>query len=69
MWCVGGLAYNKEIEARSNYKKSYLWWFRNPASDSTGSNRIEKECVGVTPGIAWGGGEERLCDLVCVKHL
>ena len=69
MWCVVGLAYNEEVEAQSNYKKSYLWWFGNPASDSNGSNRIEKECVGVTPRISSGRGEERLCDLVCVKHL
>ena len=50
-----GIAYG--IAAQSNYKKSYLRWFRNPAcGDSAGSNRIEKGRVGVPPGLVWGKG-------------
>ena len=84
MWGVGGLqvygigsrrlVYSEVVEGQSNYKKSYLWWFRILAcGDSTGSDRIEKDQVGVTPGLVWGKGEEGWCDLlcvcVCVKHL
>ena len=38
---------NKEVvKVWSNYKKSYFWWFWNPAcGDSAGSNRIEKDKV------------------------
>ena len=57
------------LEAQSNYKQSYLRWFRNVAfGDSTGSNQIEKEHVCVPPGLVWGKGEE-WCDLMCVEHL
>ena len=64
------MVYREVAEARSNYKKPYLWWFRNPAcGDSTGSNRIEKDWVGVPPGLVRGMGDERWCDLVCVKGL
>ena len=41
--CSRRLVYSEVVEARSNYKKSYLWWFRNSACvDSTRSNWIEK---------------------------
>ena len=47
MWCVGRLkvhgicnrrlVYREIVKTRSDYKKSYLWWFRNIAcGDSTG---------------------------------
>ena len=36
-------------------KKSYLWWFRNPAcGNSTRSPRTEKDQVLVPPGLVWG---------------
>ena len=37
------------FESRSNYKKSYFWWFRNIAAsgDSTGSSQIQKSRVHV----------------------
>ena len=57
------------VEARSNYKKSYLRGFRNAAcGDSTGSNRIEKDWIRVPLALAWGKGGG-WCDLVCVKPL
>ena len=35
-------------------KKTYLWWFRNPAfGDWTGSNRNKKEQVCVPPRFVW----------------
>ena len=40
------LVYKEVVEVRSDYisyKKSYFWWFGNPAyGDSTGINQIEK---------------------------
>ena len=68
IWVVGGLQvygicsrrllYSEVVEVRSNYKKSYLWGFRNPAcGDSTGSNVIEKDRVGVPTRLAWGKWE------------
>ena len=67
MWSVGGLqvygicncrvVYSELVEVWSNYKKSYLWWFRNPACGySTGSKQIEKDQFGVPPGLFWGVG-------------
>ena len=53
-----GLAYSEVVETRSNYKKSYLWWFRNPAcDDSTRSNQIEKYQVVVPPRLVWKKGD------------
>ena len=62
IWGVGGmqvyeicshrLMYNEAIVARSNYEKSYLWWFRKIAcGDSNGSSQIEKDRVGAPPGL------------------
>ena len=43
--------YSEVVKAQSNYKKPYLWWFRNLAcGDSNGSNRFEIDRVGVLPG-------------------
>ena len=74
MWGVGGLQVyriccrSEVVEVRSNYKKSYSCSFRNSAcGDSIGSNWIEKDWVGVRPGLVWRNGEEGWCDLVCVK--
>ena len=68
MWRLGGLqvygicshrlVFSEVVEAWSNYKKFYLWWFRNPAcGDSAGSNRIQKDRVGAPLGLVWGIGE------------
>ena len=55
------LVYNKMIELQLNYKKSYFWWFGNPAcGDSTGSNRIEKDQVRLSPRFVWGKRGEGL---------
>ena len=49
--------YSEVVEGRSNYKKSYLLWFRNPTSDySTKSDQIEKNQVGVPAWILSGKG-------------
>ena len=62
--CVAVLVYRVVVEARSNYKKSYLWWFRNLArSDSTRCNRIDR--VRVSPGFFGGGEEEAVWFSVC----
>ena len=48
---------NEAAEARSSYKKSYFWWFRNSAcGDWTGSNRTEKDRGRVHPGGKGGKG-------------
>ena len=63
------LVHREVVEAGSNYKRSYLWRFRNPAcGDSTGSNRVEKDLVRVPPGHLWAKVEIR-CDLVCLECL
>ena len=55
------LQYSEVVEAQSNYKKYYLWWFKNPAcSDWTRSNWIEKDQVGVTPGFVRGKWKEEV---------
>ena len=81
LWGVGGLqvygicsrrlVHSEVTEARSNYKKSYLCWFRNLAySDTSGSDRIEKGLIGVSSVLVWGKrGEEGWRDLVSVKRL
>ena len=49
--CSRVLIYSEAVEALSNYKKSYLWPFRNPAcGDWTRSNWTEKDWVHVPPG-------------------
>ena len=37
--------------------------------DSTESNPIEKDRIGVRPGVVWGKGEEGWCDVVCKVRL
>ena len=64
--CIRRLVYRGVNEGRWDYMKSYLCWCRNVAcADSTGSNRIEKDRVGVPPGLVWGKVEKRWRDLVC----
>ena len=55
--CSRRMVYIEQFEAQSSYKKSYLWWFRNPTwGDLTGSNQIEKSWVGIPLGHVWGTG-------------
>ena len=55
---------------RSNNKKPYLWWFRNPAcGDSTGSNLIEKDRFGVSPRLSGGKGRRVVGFSECEAHL
>ena len=64
------LVLREVLEARSNYKRSYLWWLRNLAyGDSTGSDGIEKDWVGVFLVLVlrkWREGMVTWCDLMCV---
>ena len=61
--CSHRLVCSELVVARSNYKKSYLRIFRNPpCGDSTESSRVEKDRVGVPPGLVWGKGGEEGCD-------
>ena len=62
--CNHSLVNREVVEARLNYKKSYLCQFRNP--DSTGSFWIEKYQVHVPTRLAWGKGGEGRCVCVCV---
>ena len=40
------LVYKELVEVQTNYKKSYFWWFGNPAcGDSGGRNQTEKDIV------------------------
>ena len=76
MWGVGRLkvhgicscrmVYREVVAVRSNYKISYLWWFKIVCDDSTANNRIIKKRVRVHPGRVPGKGEKDWCDLVCV---
>ena len=44
-------------ETRLNFRRSYLWWFRNLAcGDLIGNNGIQNEPVDVPPGLVWGEG-------------
>ena len=66
--CGRSLEYRVVVEARSNYEKSYLWWFRNLACGySIGCNRIEKDRICVPPGLVGGGrrGEGAVSFSVC----
>ena len=48
------LVYKEVVEALSNYKKYYFWWYGNPACVyATGSNQIEKGQVRVPPRPVW----------------
>ena len=43
------------VEAALDFRRSYLWGFRNLAyGDLIGSNVIEKKPVPVPPGLVWG---------------
>ena len=59
--------YSEVVKAQSNYKKSYLWWFRNlTCGDSNGSNRLEIDRVGVLSGPFHGNqGREVVWFIVC----
>ena len=61
------LVYQEVVEALSNYKKSYFWWYVNPAcGDSTGSKWIEKDQACVSPRPVWGKrGEGAVWFSVC----
>ena len=60
------LVYKEVVEVRSNYEKSYFWWFGNPAcGDSAGSNQIEKDKVVYLLDLLEGMGKKEPCDLVC----
>ena len=53
----GNLIYRDVAEARLNFRRSYLWWFRNLAcGDLIGNNGIQNEPVDVPPGLVWGEG-------------
>ena len=48
--CSHRLMYSEEVEARSNYKKSYLWWFRNSAcGDWTSTAQKMKFSIRIYP--------------------
>ena len=69
--CGIGLVHREVIEARSNYKRSYLWWLRKFVSgDSTGSGGLGKDSVLVFPGHSGekGEGVVRWFDSVCEEY-
>ena len=64
--CIHKLVDREVVDARSNYKISYLWWFRNLAcGNSTWSNLTKKDQLSMLPGLAW---EKEWCDLVYVER-
>ena len=68
--CSRRLVYKKVAEARSNYKRSYFWWFEIPAcGNSTEIDQIEKDQGRVSPILAWEKEQKEHCDLVCVERL
>ena len=68
-------AINKLLEARSNYRRSYLWGLWNFAyGDSNGSNRVEKDWIEEFSGLAWEMEVEKMGDgvgssSVCVSRV
>lgn len=49
---TGSLVDGNVVEARMNFKRSYLWLFRNlRCGDLIGGKGIEKELVHVSPGL------------------
>ena len=53
------LLYKEVVEVRSNNKKSYFWWFGDPACGNlTGSNQTEKGQGRVSARLAYGKREE-----------
>ena len=55
------------VEALSNYKKSYFWYYGNSTcSDLTGSTGLKKIRLLYLLNLFEGRGEKGLCDLVCV---
>ena len=53
--CGVRLVYKEVVEALSNSKKSYFWWFGNPArGGSTESNRTEKDQTRAPSKPVWG---------------
>ena len=51
----GNLVYGYVAEARSSFRRFYLWWFRNLAcGDLIGNNWIQNEQVDVPLGLVWG---------------
>ena len=68
--CSSRLVHREVAKARSNYLRTYLCWFRNPAfGDSTGSNVIEKDRLGVPPGLFWEKWGEGVMWFLCVAPL
>ena len=58
------------VEARSSYKKSYFWWFGNPAcGDSSGSNWIDKYQDRVSLDLFEARGEKGLCVWCAIRWL
>ena len=54
------LVYSEVVQAGSDYKKSYLYWFGNiVCGDLTWSNWSEKDLVCVPPGLVWEKGENQ----------
>ena len=53
----GNLMHKDVAEARLDFRRFYLWWFRNLAcGDLTGNNGIQNEPVDLPPGLVWGEG-------------
>ena len=66
--CRRMLKYSEEAGTPSTHKKSYLWWFENPAcGDWSGSSWTGKDRVRVPPGIFFlrEGGEVVVWFRVC----
>ena len=59
--------YKEVIKTLSNYKKSYYWWYGNPAcGDSARSNQTKKDQAYVSPRLVWGkSGEWAVWFKVC----
>ena len=49
------------VQTRANFKRFYLWSFKNPAcGDFIGSNEIVKDQVHVPHGLVWGKGGRKV---------
>ena len=58
------------VEALSNYKKSYFWYYGNSTcGDLTGNTGLKKIRLLYLLDLFEGRGEKGLCDLVCVECL
>ena len=69
--CNRRLVHREVAEDRLNYKRTYLWWFRNPACGDSilGLARLKKTSFVCLLGLFGERGSRSWCDLLCGASL